>query len=821
MFNKTTTFEVGKNEVEILDGDLLKTAALKLPDGINYDPDFLYMKVRAVSAGEYFGCNKNADFFPEEELKANYKTFLTAHTFKNHENKDIKNAIGDVLAAEWNDTMKGVDLLLRIDRRVAPTIVRGFEKGFMTDVSMGCRIAYSVCSICGNKAKTKYDYCEHIKYQRNKVLDDGRRVYEINIGPKFHDISAVLNGAEKVAKATGIYIIGSKVAFSEDMDIEKVANFKDVFSTEKVANELKPQIDKTDTIDLDMNQYKKKDKTEYIQKIAELKKDLQCRILGIAEGEFTRDRQENIEEVANILKLFYTEYWDKDKCYDIANRIKYIANKRNVPIEVAFYQFLKVLDFAGIELTPLELHDICSAITEISSPDVRLLEAPSISKSEIPSFVNNIDKIIGEHGLNKFMNFPTLFKTVNDNFIPNRDKIIKVINGADNGLGKTKAIIIRMKKKVPVVNDDVVMNDVMDNIVKELMPNRSCHRRFLVPRVINIAEDKNVKMYPENINHFVPIQLLANNSPNDLESVLPYLISGLMYSTYQNDRVDNFNNGELAYGVKKYAYEIYGPSMETIANRYCIDKTASKKQPKITFGKSVTVGVPIIYGYSAYQRSRIRNGKRVSDLNRYVAENPGSAALLQIAFTPAVNKGLGKIKDVNLVTPNGFDNYLYRKYASEETCEEYAIDKLSKTLYNNDIFKDKNIDASMLKEYSNNQLNAIKQACVLTSMDRQDLANDLLFKNGIAEDDLAKYLKTAVDCIKIEFEKNASSKETKEVLIDSKNDIIIGKPQVIFDNITPDNLFDSIIFSQLDGKKLLKNKDINRKECFENGREKK
>ncbi len=71
----------------------------------------------------------------------------------------------------------------------------------MTDVSMGCRIDYSVCSICGNKAKTAAQYCAHINHQRGKVFDDGKKVYEINIGPKFHDISAVLNGADKVAKA--------------------------------------------------------------------------------------------------------------------------------------------------------------------------------------------------------------------------------------------------------------------------------------------------------------------------------------------------------------------------------------------------------------------------------------------------------------------------------------------------------------------------------------------------------------------------------------------------------------------------------------------
>jgi hypothetical protein len=49
----------------------------------------------------------------------------------------------------------------------------------MTDVSMGCRIQHSVCSICGNKAKTKFEYCDHIKYMRGKIFNDGKKAYEI------------------------------------------------------------------------------------------------------------------------------------------------------------------------------------------------------------------------------------------------------------------------------------------------------------------------------------------------------------------------------------------------------------------------------------------------------------------------------------------------------------------------------------------------------------------------------------------------------------------------------------------------------------------
>ena len=56
-------------------------------------------------------------------------------------------------------------------------------------------------------------------------MDNGKKVCEINIGPKFHDISAVLNGAERSAKAVWIMMDGEKVAMStEEEGLQKIAS---------------------------------------------------------------------------------------------------------------------------------------------------------------------------------------------------------------------------------------------------------------------------------------------------------------------------------------------------------------------------------------------------------------------------------------------------------------------------------------------------------------------------------------------------------------------------------------------------------------------
>ena len=64
-----------------------------------------------------------------EELKKSYKTFLTnAKVFKNHQNKKVEDAIGDVVEAIWNDEMKYVELLIRVNKEVAPSICKNLRQ---------------------------------------------------------------------------------------------------------------------------------------------------------------------------------------------------------------------------------------------------------------------------------------------------------------------------------------------------------------------------------------------------------------------------------------------------------------------------------------------------------------------------------------------------------------------------------------------------------------------------------------------------------------------------------------------------------------------
>lgn len=166
---------------------------------LNPDSGKMYLHINAMGAGEYYGSNKNGDYFPEERLKSDYKTFETspAHVFRHHINKDPAKAIGKVIFAIYNERMHRVELIAEVDRVLGKDVEERIAKGDFPNTSMACKTPYDVCSICGNKAHTRQEYCGHIAKSLNRVLDDGRKVMALNVAPlKFFDISIVIRPAD-------------------------------------------------------------------------------------------------------------------------------------------------------------------------------------------------------------------------------------------------------------------------------------------------------------------------------------------------------------------------------------------------------------------------------------------------------------------------------------------------------------------------------------------------------------------------------------------------------------------------------------------------
>lgn len=204
----------------------------------------LYALINALSAGEYYGSNLNGDYFNEEDLKKSHNTFMDhGHLYYHHKNKDKTKSAGKVIFSHYNPKMKRVELIVSIfaDKDEAKALISKINSGEEIFTSMGCSVPFDECSICGNKAKSRPNYCDHLKYQMGQILVDGRKVFAKNPNPKFFDISVVTIPADPTSSFLAILknLAHSDTNSSESLD--KVAEISYIKLASKSA-ELKKEI---------------------------------------------------------------------------------------------------------------------------------------------------------------------------------------------------------------------------------------------------------------------------------------------------------------------------------------------------------------------------------------------------------------------------------------------------------------------------------------------------------------------------------------------------------------------------------------------------
>lgn len=203
---------------------------------IKPDPRYQYVLMTPMGAYEYWGMNVNGDLFPEIALKHDYdcddpvpvakqleetylaphgkrlppypmkefghKTFLQALRYRHHVNKNPEIAYGDITFAVYNPAMHRVECISRHDREKAKRvgaddIIRDLDEGKARQISMGCKVPFDVCTICGNVSRTPHDYCVHLKTGMGTVREDGKVVGAVNFFPRFFDLSDVFIPAAK------------------------------------------------------------------------------------------------------------------------------------------------------------------------------------------------------------------------------------------------------------------------------------------------------------------------------------------------------------------------------------------------------------------------------------------------------------------------------------------------------------------------------------------------------------------------------------------------------------------------------------------------
>lgn len=211
-YDEPTVQIVRPHEYNRLGHVKVASEALDYIKAVQPQPGRTIILVLAMTAGEFYGPNRNGDAWSERPLQVgstritedqvlpvHYKSFETdANIFKHHVNKDPEKRLGDVVKAFYNWPMHRVELLLSLINDKAEDIIERIEHGEFPAVSMGCKVKHDVCSICGHQAPNRRAYCDHAKYQLGDYLPNGKRVFVWNPSPRFFDISMVRRPADRL-----------------------------------------------------------------------------------------------------------------------------------------------------------------------------------------------------------------------------------------------------------------------------------------------------------------------------------------------------------------------------------------------------------------------------------------------------------------------------------------------------------------------------------------------------------------------------------------------------------------------------------------------
>ena len=126
--------------------------------------------------------NNNGDAWTKKIITATFKSFIGANNFLEHvqipelsKGKVVDAVLREIpIGKDKNGkemTSYYVDILVATERK-HEQLVRQIEAGEMNSMSMGCKIAFSICTKCGNTAIDETQACDHVRFEKNSTFTD-------------------------------------------------------------------------------------------------------------------------------------------------------------------------------------------------------------------------------------------------------------------------------------------------------------------------------------------------------------------------------------------------------------------------------------------------------------------------------------------------------------------------------------------------------------------------------------------------------------------------------------------------------------------------
>ena len=127
--------------------------------------------------------NNNNDCWETKLLLSSFRTFTGGENYVEHIQipELSKGKIIDSAARDIGDSIY-VDILVATDRKHKP-LIDAITAGQLSTLSMGCQVAFTTCTKCGNVAYDETQLCPHIKYFKGSDFYDSfgkkRKVAEL------------------------------------------------------------------------------------------------------------------------------------------------------------------------------------------------------------------------------------------------------------------------------------------------------------------------------------------------------------------------------------------------------------------------------------------------------------------------------------------------------------------------------------------------------------------------------------------------------------------------------------------------------------------
>lgn len=205
-------------------GWMTKRAAVLTREIAELRPESGHSYIHLISLGsqEFYGCNRNGDGFNEKRgefelvdpkkdvpkiikmgggLIEFHPTFEKyGHVFKHHKNQDPKFKIGDIKCAAYNHDMHRGELIIKVPHNDEWNAdLQKLASGQDIPFSMACKVATDCCSYCGNRARSRAEYCDHLLHHMTEIVKQGHQIFAINDEPGFFDMSKVIKPADRIA----------------------------------------------------------------------------------------------------------------------------------------------------------------------------------------------------------------------------------------------------------------------------------------------------------------------------------------------------------------------------------------------------------------------------------------------------------------------------------------------------------------------------------------------------------------------------------------------------------------------------------------------